>query len=146
MGKSWRFLEHEPSLEPPEQSMALRQAAYTGEPCSATLVRRRRTGELLKIATHVRGLVVGEEAYSGEELWFLVTVYEDISDASDEEADAAASRLEDAATEFLQRVAEELTIKVEWAGSETAEPCDHSPHSPTIFNLLSPPSWRMSPK
>lgn len=79
LGKNPRFLSHGLCVDV-EQLSRVRSAVETGLPATACLLNRRKTGELFLNLMHVRGLSVGVDAQTGQDLWFFLSVHCDVTD------------------------------------------------------------------
>jgi hypothetical protein len=79
VGRNCRFLNEGCDLSP-WQRMGLRVASQTGALFSAVITNRKKSGELFKNLLNMRGLVIAQNAVTGEDIWLLVGIQADVSD------------------------------------------------------------------
>jgi len=70
----------------PLDLLHLRAACKTGDSFSAVLTNRRKSGEYFLNLLDLRGLTVARNPSTGEELWFLVGIQADVTQATQAEA------------------------------------------------------------
>mmetsp|Transcript_118267 Transcript_118267/g.235563 ORF Transcript_118267/g.235563 Transcript_118267/m.235563 type:complete len:371 (-) Transcript_118267:73-1185(-) len=80
LGKNCRFLNAGCSFDPVDLAN-LRAACVSGAPFTAILENRRKSGELFLNLLDMRGLTVARSPTTGEDLWFLVGIQVDVTDA-----------------------------------------------------------------
>jgi PAS domain-containing protein len=84
IGVNCRFLNQGCDMEP-AMLMNLRVCVETGEPFTAVLPNRKKSGELFLNLLDLRGLTVAKNPDTGENLWFLIGVQADVTDVADGE-------------------------------------------------------------
>jgi hypothetical protein len=84
IGVNCRFLNQGCDMEP-ATLMNLRVCVETGEPFTAVLPNRKKSGELFLNLLDLRGLTVAKNPDTGENLWFLIGVQADVTDVADGE-------------------------------------------------------------
>lgn len=80
LGKNCRFLNAGCIVDPADL-MRLRAACETGAAFTAVLTNRRKSGEFFLNLLDLRGLTVARNPCTGEELWFLVGIQADVTNA-----------------------------------------------------------------
>lgn len=105
LGKNCRFLNTGCSMDPVDL-VCLRSACETGSSFTSVVPNRRKTGEFFLNLLDVRGLTVARNPCTGEELWFLVGIQADVTDAVD--SDMGGDRLTEM-REIASRIRNKLT-------------------------------------
>lgn len=78
ISENCRFLNAGCSMSD-EQRQGLRQACETGAHFTTVLANRRKSGEVFKCLLDLRGLVLAQNAQTGEEIWVILSVQSDVS-------------------------------------------------------------------
>lgn len=79
VGENCRFMnEHCPPM-PESQRKRLARACETGQPFTAVLVNRRKSGELFFNLLDLRGLILARSACGLEDLWILIACQADVT-------------------------------------------------------------------
>merc|ERR1712146_87181 len=79
-----RFLNQGCDMSPSDL-VQIRRVSQTGEPFTAILPNRKKSGELFLNLLDLRGLSVARNPETGEDLWFLIGVQADVTDVEDGE-------------------------------------------------------------
>mmetsp|Transcript_63766 Transcript_63766/g.152036 ORF Transcript_63766/g.152036 Transcript_63766/m.152036 type:complete len:504 (-) Transcript_63766:25-1536(-) len=79
IGENCRFLNIECPI-PDEQRQEITQCVETGDPFTAVLVNRKKTGELFLNLLDFRGLVLARNARTREDIWILIASQMDVTD------------------------------------------------------------------
>jgi len=78
VGENCRFLSDGCEL-PDSVAEGLRKASESGAPYMSLLVNKRKTGEFFLNLLSIRGLVLARNTNTGEEIWILISVQQDIT-------------------------------------------------------------------
>eukprot|EP00434_Breviolum_minutum_P033510 symbB.v1.2.029653.t2/scaffold3275.1/size59885/5 len=78
VGENCRFLSDGCEL-PDSVAEGLRKASESGAPYKSLLVNKRKTGEFFLNLLSIRGLVLARNTNTGEEIWILVSVQQDVT-------------------------------------------------------------------
>ena len=78
VGENCRFLSDGCEL-PDSVAEGLRRASESGAPYMSLLVNKRKTGEFFLNLLSIRGLVLARNTNTGEEIWILISVQQDIT-------------------------------------------------------------------
>eukprot|EP00418_Pyrodinium_bahamense_P075788 CAMPEP_0179057180 /NCGR_PEP_ID=MMETSP0796-20121207/24199_1 /TAXON_ID=73915 /ORGANISM="Pyrodinium bahamense, Strain pbaha01" /LENGTH=441 /DNA_ID=CAMNT_0020753887 /DNA_START=99 /DNA_END=1424 /DNA_ORIENTATION=+ len=79
VGENCRFLNEGCSM-PEEQRQCLCRAVETGSPFVGVLDNRKKSGDPFSNLLDLRGLVIAKNARSGEDIWVLVAIQQDVTD------------------------------------------------------------------
>mmetsp|Transcript_118497 Transcript_118497/g.335147 ORF Transcript_118497/g.335147 Transcript_118497/m.335147 type:complete len:273 (+) Transcript_118497:61-879(+) len=105
VGKGFRHLTQGCDIEPMAK-VGMRLAHATGAAFKAQVLNRRKTGEKFFNLVELRGLTVGHDADTGEDLWYIVGIQADVTELDERDmpqdhfqkfqmfADAIRSRVE----------------------------------------------------
>jgi hypothetical protein len=110
LGVNCRFLNHGCDISP-EDLMGLRTSSRTGEPFTALLPNRRKSGEMFVNLLDLRGLRVAQDLQTGEYLWFLIGIQADVTDImeDDEVPEDHLEMLQEVASRIRARLRNELS-------------------------------------
>ncbi|CAE8727968.1 unnamed protein product [Polarella glacialis] len=100
LGKDLRLLQSNSCCDDLQACSRLHLSNQTGAACSAELLLRRKTGEMLADCIHQRGLTIAFNPETGKKLWVLIAVHVDVgccsaSQSSAESTSAAELLIED---------------------------------------------------
>ncbi|CAK9058232.1 unnamed protein product [Durusdinium trenchii] len=102
-GCNCRFLSE--GCPPPDLiAQPLREATDTGAPYSCILVNKRKTGHFFLNLLSLRGLVVARHAKTGEEIWILVAVQQDVTGVEPDSLPSSDALLSKVAGRILRRL------------------------------------------
>mmetsp|Transcript_71617 Transcript_71617/g.213741 ORF Transcript_71617/g.213741 Transcript_71617/m.213741 type:complete len:476 (+) Transcript_71617:72-1499(+) len=79
LGENCRFLNEGCDM-PPEQRSQLCRSVETGSPFVGVLSNRRKSGETFQNLLDLRGLIIAKNTRSGEDIWVLIAVQQDVTD------------------------------------------------------------------
>lgn len=103
VGCNCRFLSE--GCPPPDLiAQPLREATDTGAPYSCILVNKRKTGHFFLNLLSLRGLVVARHAKTGEEIWILVAVQQDVTGVEPDSLPSSDALLSKVAGRILRRL------------------------------------------
>lgn len=113
VGSNCRFLSDGCQLQA-TVAEALRNASDSGAPYMSLLVNKRKTGEFFLNLLSIRGLVLARDAKTGEEIWILVSVQQDVTGIKPESLtssnDALLSKVANRILRRLLKYATEIGI------------------------------------
>jgi len=113
VGSNCRFLSDGCQLQA-TVAEALRNASDSGAPYVSLLVNKRKTGELFLNLLSIRGLVLARDVKTGEEIWILVSVQQDVTGIKPESLtssnDALLSKVANRILRRLLKYATEIGI------------------------------------
>jgi len=70
----------------PEEKLRLQLASTTGQPTSVVLTNMKKSGEMFRNCTHIRGIVVGTDSLTDKEVWYLIGFHGDDTEQPDMES------------------------------------------------------------
>jgi len=70
----------------PEEKLRLQLASTTGQPTSVVLTNMKKSGEMFRNWTHIRGIVVGTDSLTDKEVWYLIGFHGDDTEQPDMES------------------------------------------------------------
>jgi len=129
VGKNCRFLNRNCYLEPCTFTN-LRHACKTGAPFTATILNRKKSGDLFMNLINLQGLVVAKNT-RGDTLWFIVGIQADVTNVClDDDIDVSDehnAQLQEVAQIIRERLTSELStlavsgsLRAETRGSASA--------------------------
>jgi len=148
LGKNCRFLNAGCSCDPVNLAN-LRAACASGDPFTAILENRRKSGELFLNLLDLRGLTVARSPSTGEDLWFLVGIQVDVTHADMLDVHANLADIHAIISGIQAGLVEELrTLAVAGALRSSLEVsesqlCEASGNSTNVWCLLPTPAWRL---
>lgn len=129
----------------PSDLMRLRSACSTGESVTVTLTNRRISGELFRTLLHLRSLSLAQDLVTGEDVWYTLGFYLDITESEIEESNEGCharhnAEIDRMATLIRARVMEELAAVLD---NEPAVGKGFAATAPAELALTSP-CWRQA--
>jgi hypothetical protein len=147
IGANCRFLNHNCDMDPGDL-MQLRRCSETGAPFTAVIPNRKKSGELFLNLLDLRGLTVGRNPDTGQDLWFLIGVQADVTNVSDGEIDRGHwPELQIVANAIRSNIALELSKMALTGAAESMEelpplvPEDSPKAKSSEWHLLKEPVW-----
>jgi len=145
LASSLRCLGTDLLWQDPSDLMRLRIAEKTGKEATGLLSMRRLTGEHLEVMVHLRGLIVGQDQITGEEMWFLIGLYIDMADTEKD----ASEVLKSLATHIIaqeEQVQNTVTHHLTSAVTDVPEVAITSVASESLQLVTPVCRWMPSPK
>lgn len=140
IGVNCRFLNQGCDMDP-EDLLKLRQASQTGEPFTAILPNRKKSGELFLNLLDLRGLTVAKNPETGEDLWFLVGIQADVTDIADEDVVAGHKEQLQVVSDGIRRAIRGQLAAMAVHGAATT-PTSRGTTGRAAWRLLNAPKWR----
>lgn len=157
VGRNCRILNQGCPSDPVEL-MLLRSACESGASYTAVLVNRRKSGDLFFNLLSLRGLTVARNPCTGQELWFLVGLQADVTNAHlPEVQEDQLQKVQEAAACIRAKLTEELSAMAlagalasgfgvrpppSAAGARSPSPKRGGEGAASIWCLLPAPTWR----
>jgi len=143
LGKNCRFLNSGCIFDPVDL-MQLRSACDTGATFTAVLTNRRKSGEFFLNLLDLRGLTVARSPCTGEELWFLVGIQADVTNAGlDDMKGDHITEMHSIANGIREKLADQLSAMA-ISGALMTNFCvaDNDQSVSDAWCLLPSPLWR----
>lgn len=153
IGVNCRFLNHGCPISPTDL-VGLRAASESGSAFTALLPNRKKSGEMFINLLDLRGLVIGTDVETNEDLWYLIGIQADVTGVSTKMVPEDHVReLQEIASiirNTLKRQLSVLALGADGTGdldrqaTSSSSTSDAQPprHSSANFRLLEEPAWR----
>jgi len=154
VGENCRFLNEGCDM-PAEQRQKLCRSVETGSPFVGVLTNRKKSGEKFLNLLDLRGLIIAKNTRSGEDIWVLVAVQQDVTDMA--RADRPVNHLplhNQVARRIRMRLVKQLgelglgsaMSEIKWQGScDSADPKSRSISRPSgSWCLASSICWKVA--
>lgn len=79
LGENCRFLNEGCDM-PPAQRSQLHKTMETGSPFVGVVSNKRKSGQVFQNLLDLRGLIIAKNTRSGEDIWVLIAVQQDVTD------------------------------------------------------------------
>lgn len=153
IGVNCRFLNQGCPISPTDL-IGLRAASESGSAFTALLPNRKKSGEMFINLLDLRGLVIGTDIETNEELWYLIGIQADVTGVSTQMVPEDHVReLQEIANVIRNTLKKELSVlalgadgsgDLDRQATSSSSTSDAQPprHSSASFRLLDEPAWR----
>jgi len=91
----------------PEEKLRLQLASTTGQPTSVVLTNMKKSGEMFRNCTHIRGIVVGTDSLTDKKVWYLIGFHQDNTERTRNQPD-----MESNLDEMVKAVHRQITLRL----------------------------------
>lgn len=154
LGVNCRFLNQGCPISPTDL-IGLRAASESGSAFTALLPNRKKSGEMFVNLLDLRGLVIGKDIETNEDLWYLIGIQADVTGLTTQMVpDHHVRELQEIASVIRNTLKKELSVlalgaegtgDLDRQATSSSSTSDIQParHSSANFRLFDEPAWRL---
>lgn len=152
LGVNCRFLNQGCPISPTDL-IGLRAASESGSAFTALLPNRKKSGEMFVNLLDLRGLVIGKDIETNEDLWYLIGIQADVTGLTTKMVPGDHVReLQEIASVIRNTLKKELSVlalgaegtgDLDRQATSSSSTSDIARHSSANFRLFDEPAWRL---